>query len=232
MILDIIRAHLNARDETELLAGFVTWMVVGWWTWRVGWRIQRRYLIEAGLTPMRRTFLWWLVVIPGFLVVLVAQQRPASPAVVTVAMIGILQAIVDARTHRLPDAYTRMMGLGVLSGLVLAAAMNSSPGWTLVRAAIGAMVWFVPLYIVHRLPGGLGRGDVKLAPVLGGLVGVVGVDAALGGLVLSFVAAGLAALWTIVVGSAGTESRIPMGPWLIGGALAAHMLWGVVPDWL
>lgn len=231
-VLDVIRAYLNAHDETELIAGFLTWLIVSWWVWARGWRIQRNYVIEVGLTPMRRNILWWFVVGIGFLIVLAAQQRPASPAVVTVAMIGTLSGIVDARTHRLPDTFTRVMALGVFTGLVLAAAMNSSPGWTLVRAAIGAMVWFLPLFLLHLLPSGLGRGDVKLAPVLGAMVGAVGIDAAIGGLLLSFISAGLAALWSVVVGSAGTDSRVPMGPWLIGGALSAHILWGVLPDWL
>ena len=43
---------------------------------------------------------------------------------------------------------------------------------------------------------------------------------------------GCAALWNIVVGSAGTKSRVAMGPWMIGSALVGTIAWGVVPDWL
>lgn len=90
----------------------------------------------------------------------------------------------------------------------------------------------MPIAVLNRLPGGMGGGDVKLAPVLGALVGSVGLHAAVFALALSFISAGVAALWKIVVGSAGTKSRVPMGPWMIGSALVGTIAWGVVPDWL
>jgi len=71
-----------------------------------------------------------------------------------------------------------------------------------------------------------------LAAVLGAMVGSVGIHAAVFALALSFVSAGVAALWKIVVGSAGTKSRVAMGPWMIGSALVGTIAWGVIPDWL
>ena len=97
---------------------------------------------------------------------------------------------------------------------------------------IGMLIWTIPIAILNRLPGGMGGGDVKLAPVLGAMVGSVGLEAAVAALALSFLSAGLAALWKIVVGWAGTQSRVPMGPWMIGSALVGTIAWGVVPDWL
>ena len=69
-------------------------------------------------------------------------------------------------------------------------------------------------------------------PVLCAMVGSVGLNAAVFALALSFVSAGVAALWKIVVGWAGTQSRVPMGPWMIASALVGTIAWGVVPDWL
>ncbi len=231
-MFDLVHQYLAAHDEVRLFAGIVTWLALGYWTWRRGWRIQRRYLIEARLTPMRRSTVWWMVVFIGAVVVVAAEQRPASPALVTVAMVGTLSALVDARTHRLPDAFTRVMAIGVAAGVALAALVAPDPWWLLLRVLVGALTWFVPLWVASRIPRGMGRGDVKLAPVLGAMLGVLGFEAATFGLLLSFVAAGLAALWAVVVGSAGTDTRMPMGPWLIGGALISHLMWGVLPDWI
>ena len=154
------------------------------------------------------------------------------PAVMTVAMIGALSAYVDARTHRLPNMYTVVMGIGVIVGALIGCLI--SPMWSgrLIGFAVGALIWLIPVAILNRLPGGMGGGDVKLAPVLGAMVASVGLHAAVFALALSFVSAGLAALWKIVVGSAGTKSRVAMGPWMIGSALVGTIAWGVVPDWL
>ena len=124
------------------------------------------------------------------------------------------------------------MAIGVVLGLAVSGVI--SPLWQerLFGALIGALIWFVPIALLNRLPGGMGGGDVKLGPVLGALVGSVGLHAAVFALALSFVSAGVAALWKIVVGSAGTKTRVPMGPWMIGSALVGTIAWGVVPDWL
>ena len=112
--------------------------------------------------------------------------------------------------------------------------MIISPAWQqrLIGCVVGALIWTIPIALLNRLPGGMGGGDVKLAPVLGAMAGSVGLHAAVFSLILSFVLAGLAALWKIVIGSAGTKSRVPMGPWMIGSSLLAAIAWGVVPDWL
>jgi peptidase, A24 family len=174
----------------------------------------------------------WSAGIVGAIFFVAAQMRPGMPGVMTVAMIGALSAYVDARTHRLPNAYTVAMAIGVVLGLVVGSVI--SPLWQegIFGAFIGSLIWFAPIAVLNRLPGGMGGGDVKLAPVLGALVGSVGLHAAVFALALSFISAGVAALWKIVVGSAGTKSRVPMGPWMIGSALVGTIAWGVVPDWL
>ena len=41
-------------DDLSLASAFLVWCIVVAWLWRSGWRVQRRYLIEATLTPYRR----------------------------------------------------------------------------------------------------------------------------------------------------------------------------------
>lgn len=219
-------------SDLSLVSGFLTWIIILGWLWHSGWRVQRRYFIEVTQKPLSRNAIVWGAAIVGAVFFVAAQMRPGMPAVMTVAMIGALSAYVDARTHRLPNMYTVVMGIGVIVGTLIGCLI--SPMWPerLVDFAVGALIWLVPVAILNRLPGGMGGGDVKLAPVLGAMVASVGLHAAVFALALSFVSAGLAALWKIVVGSAGTKSRVAMGPWMIGSALVGTIAWGVVPDWL
>ena len=230
----MIVGWLPQRISADLsrVAGFLTWIIVLVWLWRSGWKIQRRYFIEATRTPLTRNAIVWSSAIVGAILFVAAQMRPGMPSVMTVAMIGALSAYVDAQTHRLPNAYTVAMAIGVTVGVVVGAII--SPLWQqrLIGCVAGALIWTIPIALLNRLPGGMGGGDVKLAPVLGAMAGSVGIEAAISSLALSFVLAGFAALWKIVIGSAGTKSRVPMGPWMIGSALMAAIAWGVVPDWL
>ena len=230
MIVGWLPQRISA--DLSLVSGFLTWIIVLVWLWRSGWKIQRRYFIEATRTPLTRNAIVWSSAIVGAILFVAAQMRPGMPSVMTVAMIGALSAYVDAQTHRLPNAYTVAMAIGVTVGGVVGAII--SPLWQqrLIGCVAGALIWTIPIALLNRLPGGMGGGDVKLAPVLGAMAGSVGIEAAVSSLALSFVLAGFAALWKIVIGSAGTKSRVPMGPWMIGSALMAAIAWGVVPDWL
>ena len=226
MIVDWLPPRISA--DLSLVSGFLTWIIILAWLWRSGWKVQRRYLVEATQTPLTRNAIVWCAGIFGALFFV----RPGIPAVMTVAMIGALSAYVDARTHRLPNKYTAVMGIGVVVGALIGSLI--SPMWEqrLIGFVLGALIWTIPIALLNRLPGGMGGGDVKLAPVLGAMVGSVGLNAAVFALALSFVSAGVAALWKIVVGWAGTQSRVPMGPWMIASALVGTIAWGVVPDWL
>lgn len=230
MIVELLSTRISA--DLSLASGFLTWVIVLAWLWRSGWKIQRRYFVEATQTPLSRNAIVWGAAIVGAISFVAAQMRPGIPAVMTVSMVGALSAYVDARTHRLPNAYTVAMGIGVAVGIVVGIVI--SPLWQqrLTGCLIGALIWFIPIAVLNRIPGGMGGGDVKLAPVLGAMVGSVGIHAAVFALALSFVSAGVAALWKIVVGSAGTKSRVAMGPWMIGSALVGTIAWGVIPDWL
>lgn len=230
MIVELLSTRISA--DLSLASGFLTWVIVLAWLWRSGWKIQRRYFVEATQTPLSRNAIVWGAAIVGAISFVAAQMRPGIPAVMTVSMVGALSAYVDARTHRLPNAYTVAMGIGVVVGVVVGIVI--SPLWQqrLTGCLIGALIWFIPIAVLNRIPGGMGGGDVKLAPVLGVMVGSVGIHAAVFALALSFVSAGVAALWKIVVGSAGTKSRVAMGPWMIGSALVGTIAWGVIPDWL
>ena len=143
-------------------------------------------------------------------------------------------AVTDLRRQRVDNRLVAALGIAWV--LILAPLVLVDPEGALTMGGTGLAGFLLAgavlllVYFVSRK--GLGGGDVKLAPVLGAMVGSVGLHAAVFALALSFISAGLAALWKIVVGSAGTKSRVAMGPCMIGSALVGAIAWGVVPDWL
>lgn len=219
--------------EVSLLVALIMWGLVALWMWNWGWRIQRRYLAQFDRAPLSRTAITWISALVGALTLIAAHERPGAPALVVVAMVGVITSWVDVATHRLPERYTRVMAIGVAIGLGTALLVDDvAPLRRLLYSLLGAAIWFIPMWVGNRVKAGIGRGDVHLAPVLGAMVGMLGPEPAIASLVLTFVSAGLAALWLVVVESTSAQTRMALGPWMVGSAIAGHVLWGVIPDWL
>ena len=102
--------------EWNLILSVVVWLAFALWLSRSGWAIQRRYFIEASLTPLKRNGVVWSAVLVGAISLVASQTRPAAPAVVALTMMGTLLAYVDAKTHRLPTPYVIALACGVLCG--------------------------------------------------------------------------------------------------------------------
>jgi leader peptidase (prepilin peptidase) / N-methyltransferase len=129
---------------------------------------------------------------------------------VQVVLVGL--AAIDVETRRLPNAIT--LPVAAL-GLVLRAADDRSD---LAEVAIAGAAAFAVFYVLAvALRGGLGMGDVKLAAMLGCLLGAKVIPA----LALGIVAGGLWAAALLVTRRAGLRSSLAYGPFLcLGGAIA------------
>lgn len=141
-------------------------------------------------------------------------------AFLVLAAAGVVLALVDQRTLRLPDP---VVGALLLSGLSLlgieALALDDPEAYA--RAVLGALVlagYHCALAVFRR--GGLGWGDVKLAGVLGLHLSWLGWDVLIVGAVLSFAGAGIAAAFILATRRARPETALPFGPWILTGSLA------------
>ena len=132
---------------------------------------------------------------------------------------------VDLDCRRIPTPIlvaTAALGAPVL---VVAAVVRDEP-WPLVRAGLGAVGAFTALFVIHVVqPRGMGFGDVRLAFVLGLFLGWLGPAHPALGLFLGFLLGSVVGIALVTLGSAGRRTRIPFGPFLAAGALAAT-LWG------
>ena len=67
-------------------------------------------------------------------------------------------------------------------------------------------------------PGGMGFGDVKLAGVIGLLLGFLGWGTLIVGAFSAFLLGGLFGIALLLVRKANRKSGIPFGPWMLAGA--------------
>jgi leader peptidase (prepilin peptidase)/N-methyltransferase len=145
------------------------------------------------------------------------------PAVLVFIFGGVLLAVIDWKVHRLPTRLVYYTLAGVLTGLLFAAVVSGD--WrALSTAAIGAVIFFnamAALWYVQRHVGFmvLGFGDVRLALVLGALLGWYGLPYIWYGAMAGVVIAALIGLG-LAIKHRTLEMTMAFGPPLLIGALA------------
>lgn len=115
--------------------------------------------------------------------------------------------------------------------LVGAAALDGD--WDRVKtAAIGGALGWGLLLVIHLVsPAGMGFGDVRLAGLIGMLLGWLSIGHVLVALFLAFLAAAVVGVLLIVTGVKGRKDKVPFGPFLATGAMLALLFGGPLLDW-
>lgn len=146
---------------------------------------------------------------------------PALPAYLFVAGLGLLLAFVDLACLRLPDPLV-LTAFVVGAAWLAALSFVDDAGAALAGAALAALVSAGAYLVLALLPGSnLGLGDVKLAAMLGLMLGWLGWPAVVLGLVLPHLINGPVALALLLSRRAGRKTDMPLGPALLAGALLA-----------
>ncbi len=190
--------------------------VLGWLLLRgrcadCGERISARYpLVEAGTAVLFVALAWRLAQL-GLV--------SALPAYFTFASVGIALTAIDLDCHRLPNVLVLPSYPVLVALLALSSAVDGD--WvSLGRAGLGAaaMLTFY-LVLVLAYPAGMGMGDLKLAGVLGLVLGYVSVAAVLVGAAAGFVLGAVVGVALMAAGVAGRKTAVPFGPFMIAGAI-------------
>lgn len=149
---------------------------------------------------------------------------PVLPAYLYLAAVGLALALIDLDVQRLPDALT-LPSYGVAAVLLGVPALADGHGEAGLRALVGAAalgafyfsIWFVA-------PGGMGFGDVKLAPVLGAYLGWLGYGVLAVGAFLAFLYGGLIGIGLVLFKEGGRKTKVPFGPFMLLGTLTAVLV--------
>lgn len=163
---------------------------------------------------------------PTLFIAFAARLGPdtALPAYCVLAAGLIVLSVIDARTHRLPREVTYTT-LAIGAPLLAVAALVDSEPRRLVEAAIGGAVLTIVFWLGHLVTrGGLGTGDVRLAPLLGVYLGYVSLSAVAIGIIAGLVAATLFGL--VMLATRGRNDPYPFGPFLAVGTLLTLLVAG------
>ncbi len=141
------------------------------------------------------------------------------PAFLAVTAAGTAVAIVDLREKRIPNRML-VVAAPVVAALLVAGALLRGEPERLVGVLAGAAAMFVLYFVIALVaPAAMGMGDVKLAALLGGALGAVGLTGWLVGLLAAFLIGGVVAVVALVAGRVGWRGSIPFGPWMVAGTL-------------
>lgn len=158
------------------------------------------------------------------IVVARSASAPEAAALTWLCLAAVPLAFIDLAVRRLPDALTAAALVGTMSLLAVAAFTGHQPGSLLHAVAGGAALPALYLAMAVIRPGGMGFGDVKLAASAGAALGWFGWHAAASGTFAAF------ALGTCYIGATRVLPKtrntrtIPMGPFILLGALTAIAL--------
>jgi leader peptidase (prepilin peptidase)/N-methyltransferase len=165
------------------------------------------------------------------LFVLAAIRLPVGPASIVAPFLGVMLAValIDARHRIVPNRliYPSLILFAIAVVVAAAADVPVSP----IRALLGLLAFGGTLLIVALIsPRGMGIGDVKLAALIGLVLGSLGwkyvAVAAVSGTLLG----GLGGVAALLAGR-GRKETIPFGPYLAAGAVVAALFAGSIAAW-
>ena len=148
------------------------------------------------------------------------------PVWVVVGTVGVLLAVVDARTGFLPKLLTWWFGGLVLAATIAVAALAGNTLIVLIAALCGAGAGLM-FRLLWQIGGGLGFGDVRLVTVLGAAAGATSVELAVWSLLLGGVAG---VVWGLLVRlRRRADGPFPYGPSLVMGPFLALIVQWALP---
>ncbi|MGH9181603.1 MAG: prepilin peptidase, partial [Acidimicrobiales bacterium] len=155
----------------------------------------------------------------------------ALPGFLVLAAGLVAISAIDLRLLLVPNhvLYPTLFAMAAL--LTVAAAVDDR--WSdLGRAAAGGLLGFAVMFLIHLInPSGLGFGDVRLAGLLGGAMAWLSLGRVMLGLFLGFLGAALVGAVLVVAGRKRGTDSLPLGPFLVAGALVAIVAGGPILDW-
>jgi leader peptidase (prepilin peptidase)/N-methyltransferase len=180
---------------------------------------------------------WWTGPVTGLLAAVAAWSIQdlggwaALPPFLLFAWLTTGLTWIDLDVHRLPVGLV-VPTAGALAVLLLVATIaTGEPRWQ--GTLIGLLVMGGFYLLLSLLPGGgVGGGDVRLAPVIGGLLGWLSTAHLVIGMAAGFLIGGVAAVVLLVLGRAGRKTHIAYGPAMCFGAWVSIAFSARILTWL
>ncbi|HLS24881.1 MAG TPA: A24 family peptidase [Beutenbergiaceae bacterium] len=186
--------------------------------WLVSLARKETALTTSGLHPL-------LAALGGAGAAMWAQGVVELVVLAFMALVCALLVTVDLAVHRLPTALVAPAYPIVVGAWAVQAVLDDAYADLGRSVLAGAALAGGYLILALISPSGLGMGDVKLAGLLGVVLGWYGWEEVLTGTIAAFVLGGAAALVLLVIAKADRKTHLAFGPWMIAGAVVG-LVWG------
>jgi leader peptidase (prepilin peptidase)/N-methyltransferase len=150
--------------------------------------------------------------------------RPLIAAAIVAPFLGVMLAValIDLRWRIVPNRLTYPALIVFL--LAIVAGHVTGGGVDAVRGLLGVAVYAGPLLLLAlALPAGMGMGDVKLAALIGLVLGSLGLAYVAVAAFAGVIGGGLGAVLAMAAMGYGRKQQIPFGPFLAAGAVVAAL---------
>ena len=187
----------------------------------VGWLLLRGRCADCGEPISVRYPLVELLTGVLFVAVALRVEPPDLPAYLYFTAIGVALSAIDLDTRRLPNVIV-LPSYPVIAVLLTASAAYQHDFWPLLRAGLGGLalfVFFAVLAVAH--PAGMGFGDVKLAGLIGMVLGYLSWRALLIGGFAGFLFGAIVGVAVMAARRGDRRTALPFGPFMVAGALLA-----------
>jgi len=158
-------------------------------------------------------------------------HAPYTAAVVALLFVVLEAVAVIDIEHQIVPNRILYPSLVAFAGLVaVGSAVGDDMG--LVRAGLGFLAFGGGLLVVAVIAsGGMGMGDVKLAALIGLVLGALGLRYVAVAAAVAILAGGVGAIALMIFTGASRKAKIPFGPYLAAGAVAAAFLAPAIASW-
>jgi leader peptidase (prepilin peptidase)/N-methyltransferase len=150
--------------------------------------------------------------------------RPVYAAALVAPFLGVMLAValVDIRWRIVPNGLTYpslvVFLLAIVAGHLAGGGVDAGSG------LLGVALYAGPLFLLAMIiPAGMGMGDVKLAALIGLVLGSLGLSYVAVAAFAGVVGGGLGAVLAMATLGYGRKGQIPFGPFLAAGAVVAAL---------
>lgn len=138
--------------------------------------------------------------------------------------VGVVQSFDDIDTRRVHVLTTQIAGMWTLVTLSVAGLMRGEPTQILRMFLCAIAMWGLFVALDRGTRGGIGKGDIRLAPVIGAATGYLSIDSFALGLLVIAVGGSLVALVALL--RYGASARIPFVPVMYTAVAVCVVVYG------